>query len=57
MKFAFTGSHRLRYEPPHEKTYKVASEQVRHKPSCTSTEDGWMLEILDLERRGTVLSV
>ena len=32
-------------------------EQVRHKPSCTSTEDGYRLEILDLESRGIVLSV
>ena len=27
-------------EPPHEKTNNVVSEQVRHKPSCTSTENG-----------------
>ena len=32
----------------------MASEQVRHKPSCTSTEDDWWLEILDLESRGIV---
>ena len=27
-------------EPPRGKTNNVVSEQVRHKPSCTSTEDG-----------------
>ena len=27
----------------------------RHKPSCTATEDGKSLEILDEERRGVVL--
>ena len=32
-------------------------EQVRHKPGCTSTEDGKRLEILDLERRRSVLSM
>ena len=42
-------------EPCHEKTYNKVSEQVRHKPSCTNTEDGWRLEILDLESRGIVL--
>ena len=26
------------YEPPLGKTNDVVSEQVRHKPSCTSTE-------------------
>ena len=24
------------------------SDQVRHKPGCTTTEDGWTLEIWDL---------
>ena len=28
------------YEPRYEKTDNVVSEQVRHKPSCTNTEDG-----------------
>ena len=32
------------------------SDQVRHKPGCTATEDGWRLEISDLESRGIVLS-
>ena len=46
----------LQYEPQHnkystdepcrEKTNKVVSKQVRRKPSCTSTEAGWTLEIL-----------
>ena len=27
-------------EPRHEKTNNVVSEQFRHKPGCTSTEDG-----------------
>ena len=31
------------------------SYQVRHKPACTATEDGWRLEISDLESRGIVL--
>ena len=31
--------------------------KVRHETSCTSIEDGWRLEILDLERRGIVLTV
>ena len=25
------------------------SDQVRHKPGCTTTEDSWRLEISDLE--------
>ena len=33
------------------------SDQVSHKPGCTVTEDGQMLEISDLESRGIVLSV
>ena len=33
------------------KTNNLGSDQVRHKPSCTVTEDGERLEILDLERR------
>ena len=27
------------YEPPRGKTNNVVSEQVRHKPTCTSTEE------------------
>ena len=45
------------YEPPRGKTNNVVSEQVRHKPGCTSTEKSKKLEILDLSRRGIVLSV
>ena len=39
-----------------KKNRNVFSEQVRHKPSSTSIEDDWRLEILDLESRGIVLS-
>ena len=28
----------LKYEPPRGKTNNVVSEQVRHRPGCTSTE-------------------
>ena len=28
----------VQYEPPRGKTNNVVSEQVRHKPACTSTE-------------------
>ena len=31
--------HLCMYEAHHEKTNNVVSEQVRHKPSCTVTED------------------
>ena len=33
------------------------SDQVRHKPGCTATEDGYMLEIMDFGRIRIVLSV
>ena len=33
------------------------SDQVRHKPGCTAIQDGWRLEISDLDRGGIVLSV
>ena len=36
-------------ELPHEKNNNVVSKQVGHKPSCTSTEDSYRLEILDVE--------
>ena len=32
------------------------SNQIRHKPGCTATEDGLRLEISELESRGIVLS-
>ena len=44
-------------EPRHEKTNILVSDQVRHKPGCTATEDGKRLEISDLGRRGIVLSM
>ena len=44
------------FEPPRGKTNNVVSEQVRHKPACTSTEKSYKLEISDLSRRGIVLS-
>ena len=28
------------FEPRHEKTNVLVSDQVRHKPGCTATEDG-----------------
>ena len=42
-------------EPVREKTNKLGSDQVRHKPGCTVTEEGYRLEIFDLESRGIVL--
>ena len=33
------------------------TDQVRHKPGCTATEDSQRLEILDLGSRVIVLSV
>ena len=45
------------YEPVHEKTNNLGSDQVQHKPGCTVTEDGSRLEILDLESSGIALSV
>ena len=45
------------YEPVPAKTNNLGSDHVRHKPTCTVTGDGKRLEILDLESRGTVLSV
>ena len=43
------------FELCHEKINILVSDQVRHKPSCTATEDGWMLQISELEGRGIVL--
>ena len=45
------------YEPVREKNNNLGSDQVRHKPGCTVTEDDYSLEILDLESRGILLSV
>ena len=47
----------LKIELVREKTNNLGSDQARHKPGCTVTEDGYRLEILDLESRGTVLSM
>ena len=44
------------YEPQHEKTNNVVSDQVWHKPRCTATGDGWRIEILYLVKKGIVLS-
>ena len=30
----------LQYEPVREKTNNLGSDQVRHKPGCTVTEEG-----------------
>ena len=46
-----------KFEPSREKTNNEVSEQIRQKPSCTSTEDDYRPEISDLESRGIVLSV
>ena len=43
-------------EPRREKTNILVSDLVRHKPDCTSTEDGQRLEISDLESKGIILS-
>ena len=40
-----------------EKTNNSGSDQVRHKPGCTVTEDGERVDILHLESRGIILSV
>ena len=40
------------HEPPRGKTNNVVSDQVRHKPACTVTEESYKLEILDLETVG-----
>ena len=44
-------------EPRHEKTNILVSDLVLHKSGCTATEDGYRLEILDLESRVIVLSM
>ena len=45
------------FELSRGKTNNVVSEQVRHKPVCAVTETGLKLEISDLRRRVSVLSV
>ena len=44
-------------EPRHGKTNVLVSDLIRHKPGCTTTEDGQMLGISDLENRGIILSM
>ena len=39
------------------KPFFGVSDQVRYKPGCTATEDGWTLEISCLGSIGIVLSV
>ena len=29
----------IKYEPMREETNNLGSEQIRHKPACTATED------------------
>ena len=53
---ARTVSGKTAYEPQHEKTNNVVSDQVWHKPGCIATGDGQKLEILDLASRGIVPS-
>ena len=48
---------KLADEPRHEKTNILLSDLVQQKPGCTATEDGWRLEISDLESRGIILSM
>ena len=45
------------FEPRHEKTNVLVFDLFRHKRGSTATEDGWRLEISDLESRGIVLSM
>ena len=53
----YCGCNHVLYEPVGEKTSNLGSDQVQHKPGCTVTEAGQKFEILDLRRRGIVLSV
>ena len=36
------------FEPRSEKPVYGVSDQFRHKPVCTATEDNWRLDISDL---------
>ena len=47
----------LKIEPPRGKTNNVVSEQVQHKPACTSTEKSQKLEISDLSRENFTIRV
>ena len=43
------------YEPCARTPVFGVSDQVKHKPGCTATEDGLRLEISDIVRREIVL--
>ena len=45
------------FEPVHEKTNNLGSDQVQHKPACTVTEETQNHENLGISRGGNVLSV
>ena len=45
------------FEPLTRKRVFRLSDQVRHKPGCTATEDCFKREISDLGSRGIVLSM
>ena len=45
----------LTFEPVREKTNNLGSDQVQRNPACTVIEDGYRLEILDLESRGIIV--
>ena len=47
----------IQFEPLRRKPVFGVSDQVRHKPSCTTTEYDWKLEISYLGSRGIGLSV
>ena len=39
------------------KSFFGVSDQVRHKPACTATEDGYGLEVLDSGRKRNARSI
>ena len=39
------------------KPVSEVSDQFQHKLDCTAKENGWTLEIADLESRGIILSL
>ena len=41
------------FKPRREKIVYWVSDQVQHKQGCTTTEDGYMLEMLNLGSKGT----
>ena len=48
--------HIKRIEPPRGKTNNVVSEEVGHKPACTSTEKTKKLDTLNLLTRAMQVS-